>query len=112
MNQSNYLNVNGYGKAMKVQRDPSSIYSISASYLGHCRMNGFGMTYCFGSLGGRQKRRFASKNIDSEFPLGQTAVSAFLITHPKNGVILNSSFLIINLKSQNTERMNEGSPSC
>jgi len=34
-------------------------------------MNGFGMTYCFGSLEGRKKRRFASKNMNFEFPRGK-----------------------------------------
>ena len=47
--------------------DPSSIHSITASFLEHCRMNGFGMTYCFGSKGRKEETAVCPWKIQSSY---------------------------------------------
>jgi hypothetical protein len=53
------------------------------------------MTYCFGSKGRKEETAVCNWEIQSSYFKMQTAVSSFLITLPKNDVILNSSFPII-----------------
>ena len=83
------------GASSNTKGDPSSIHTITASFLEHCGMNGFGMTYCFGSKGRKEETAVCNWEIQSSYFKMQTAVSSFLITLPKNDVILNSSFPII-----------------
>jgi len=73
-------------------------------------MNGFGMTYCFGSLGGRKKRRFAFKNTGFEFPW---ANRRFFLPHNSPQKWCHPEFILPDnyTKSPDNERMNEGSPS-